>query len=83
MIIRGLPLPPLPGRLYCEAAGVAVQAGYHWEPALEPAVLRIALRLEKADLALLHADGTWDHVRNGDFVAATRAAVRLSARAVP
>jgi MoxR-vWA-beta-propeller ternary system domain bpX2 len=80
VVLRGLPLPPLPGQHFCEAEGVAMQAGYSWEPAVDATVLCSVLRLEKGDLALLHADGSWDHIRAGDFVAATRAAVRLSVK---
>ena len=76
--IRGTPLPPLPGRVYCESDGVAVQAGWTWAPCVEAKVLRKVLGLAKGDLALLHADGTWERILAGGFVAATRSAVRLT-----
>lgn len=82
VVVRGDPLPPLPGMRYCEVEGVAVRAGWTWLPAVEPAVLASVFGLAKGDLALWHADGTWDHIRAGDFVAATRSAVRLTAREV-
>ena len=77
--VRGEPLPPLPGQRYVETEGVAVPAGWAWEPAVEAAVLRQLLGLRGSDLALLHPDGSWDHVRGEHFVRASRSAVRLTA----
>jgi hypothetical protein len=79
VVVIGSPLPPLPGTRFCERDGIAVQAGHAWEPALDAAVLRAALRLENGDLALLHADGSCDRIRGSEFVAASRSAVRFSA----
>ena len=76
--IHGTPLPPLPGRMFCETDGVAAQAGWTWTPAVEARIVRQVLGLAKGDLALLHADGSWEHLRAGGFVAATRSAVRLT-----
>jgi hypothetical protein len=82
VVVRGTPLPPLPGVRLVERSGVAVEAGWMWTPSVEPKVLSQALGLETGDLAILHADETWDHLRQGDFVRATRSAVRLSAEAL-
>lgn len=78
ILIRGRPLPPLPGTRLVEQNGVAVPCGWTWAPAVDAAVLRDLLRLEPDDLALLHADGTWDHLRADDFVLASRSAARLT-----
>jgi hypothetical protein len=41
VIVRGQPLPPLPGRRFVLHAGVAVPAGFAWEPAVSaPALAR-------------------------------------------
>jgi hypothetical protein len=61
-----------------EDNGIAAAAGWIWSPPVDSEVLRDSLRLEPHDLALLHEDGTWDHVRGADFVRATRSAARLS-----
>lgn len=81
-VIRGAPLPPLPGNLFCETDGIAVQAGYHWSPPIDAAIIRAVLKLEKGDLALLHADGSWELLRHSQFAAATRSAVRLTQKAM-
>jgi hypothetical protein len=78
VVVRGEPLPPLPGQRFVEVEGVAVPAGWTWEPAVEAAVLRDVLGLRGNDLALLHPEGTWDHMRGDHFVRASRSAIRLS-----
>lgn len=78
-LIRGEPLPPLPGERWVEAEGVAVPCGYAWSPALDAATCAVVLGLLPGDLALLHPDGDWERLDASAFVAATRAAVRGSA----
>ena len=80
VVVWGAPPPPIPSTAFCETEGVAVQAGWHWSPLVDAAVLRELLQLESGDLALLCADGSRHHIRNDQFVRATRSAVRLSAR---
>src|SRR5262249_36770631 len=75
-VVQGAPLPPLSGQVYCGQEGVAVQAGWTWTPHIEPNVLRKVLGLAADDLALLHADGTWEHIKASDFTALTRSAIR-------
>lgn len=79
VVIRGTPLPPLPGRRYCESDGIAIEAGWAWSPSVEAKVLSRLFKLSANALVLLHADGTWDHLRADDFVAASRSAARLTA----
>jgi hypothetical protein len=80
VVVRGLPLPPLPGERYAEQDGVAAPAGWNWLPAVEPAVLREVLGLQPHDLALLQEDGTWERIGAEQFVRATRAAICETAR---
>jgi hypothetical protein len=82
-LIQGLPLPPLPGLRYAITDGVAVPAGWTWRPALDAAVLRQWLGLERGELALLAPDGTCEKLSADAFVAATRSAVRFTAEALP
>lgn len=79
ILIRGQPLPPLPGTRYVELAGVAVPAGWHWWPAVDPESLRGLLRLSDQDMALLGFEGDYERVATGDFVRATRSAARKTA----
>ena len=80
-LVRGAPLPPLPGESWIEREGIAVPGGWVWTPAVEPAVIRELLELEPDDLILWHPDGHYDRLTSGDFVRATRSAVRLTQEA--
>lgn len=79
-VIWGEPLPPLPGELYAEEAGIAAPCGFAWRPAVDAPSLRRVLGLADGDLALLARDGTWQHVPAVAFVRARRSAVRLTVR---
>ena len=76
VVVRGTPLPPQSGTRFVEDAGVATEAGWTWTPPVDSDVVRTELGLEQQDLALLHSDGTWNHIRSEDFVQASRSAVR-------
>ena len=78
VVIRGRPLPPVPGARYYEQAGVAVPCGWGWPAWLEASVVREALAVEPEALALFSAAGTWEAIAGDQFVRATRSAVRLS-----
>lgn len=80
-VIWGAPSPPIQGVRFVEEQGVAVEAGWTWAPPVDRRVLAEVLELAKRDLALIHADGSWERIRGEDFVRATRSAVRLSQEA--
>lgn len=87
-LVRGTPLPPIAGRQFVEAEGLAVEAGWTWSPLVDAAVLRQKLSAAPADLVvLLHASselqvpGGLVHsevVPGSSFVRATRSAARLT-----
>lgn len=83
VLIRGVPLPPLPGRQLVETESIAVEAGWTWFPSVEAAVLRRKFEAATGDLLLLQpgADGEAiiDMISASAFVQATRSAVRLTA----
>ncbi len=79
VLVRGQPLPPLPGPRWIQREGVAVPAGWTWSPPVEPGVLRRLLGLEGDDLALLHPDGTWEKVAGAGLQRVCRSAVRRTA----
>jgi hypothetical protein len=79
VLVQGLPLPSLPGQRLVEREGIAVPAGWSWSPPVEPAVVRELFRLDSGSLAIWHVDGSWERIASGDFVRATRAAIRASA----
>jgi hypothetical protein len=81
-LIRGLPLPPLPGQRLVESAGVAVEAGWTWSPPVDAAVIRRKQRASSDDLLLLRAgpdaQAVVEVVPAASFVKASRSAVRLT-----
>jgi|GEM_PF-379936 len=78
VLIRGTPLPPLPGTQFVVSEGIAVPVGFAWSPAVGAAVLRRVFRLERDDGVLWTADGVRRRIAAGDWVRATRSAVRLT-----
>ena len=78
-VVRGHPLPPLPGERFVEDAGVAVPAGWTWAPPVEAGIVADVLQLQEHDVALLLADGTWELIPATEFVAASRSAIRQTA----
>lgn len=80
VIIRGEPLPSLPGERFSLEQGIAMPIGWTTSPLADPAVLRELLGLDQNSVALFHRDGTWELVPEDGFVRATHAAVRLSIR---
>ncbi len=79
VIVRGDPLPPLPGERWVDREGIAVPAGWRWSPPVEAAILRAAFGLEPGDLALWQTDETWQRIHAADFTPASRAAARATA----
>jgi len=78
VLVRGNPLPPLPGDRFYERAGLAVPCGWGWPEWLDAALVREVLDLPEGDLALFSPDGSWELIPADQFVRATRSAVRLS-----
>ena len=78
--VHGRPLPPLPGQRWVEDQGIAVPAGWTWVPTVEAALLRQVLGLAAGDVALWNMDGAWERIAADEFVRATRAAVRATAK---
>ncbi len=79
VVVRGKPLPPLPGRQFVLHGNIALQAGFTWEPAVSADVLSRRLGLGTDALALFHEDGTFSRIEAEQFVPATRSAVRETA----
>jgi hypothetical protein len=81
-LVRGRPLPPIPGQPLVIHRGVAVLAGWTWRPRVDPETLRESLGLIDDEIALLWPDGAWERVPHHRFVPASRQAVRESLSAI-
>jgi hypothetical protein len=78
-LVIGTPLPPLRGERFYACDGIFIAAGWQWSPAVDAQTLRRALGLQTGDLALWHANGTWELLRTSDLAPARRSAVRATA----
>lgn len=79
VLVRGMPLPPLPGRRFVLHDGVAVPAGFAWQPAVSAAVLTRCLGGPAGGLVLWNEDGTITRLHSEQFVPVTRSGVRVTA----
>jgi hypothetical protein len=78
VIVRGAPLPPLPGVRLVEQDGIAVPAGWTWYPAIDAVVVRELLSLKSEDSARWNTAEGWQRISASDWVQTTRSAVRLT-----
>ena len=78
-VIWGVPLPPLPGRLFVEEEGVAVAAGFGWWPQVSPEVLRHVFQAGEDALVVWDQEGMVRRLHAEQLVAASRGAVRATA----
>jgi hypothetical protein len=78
VFVRGQPLPPLPGRRFVVHGGVAVPAGFSWEPAVGADVLTRRFGVSGDALVVWNEDGTVTRLHSEQFVALSRSAVRAT-----
>ncbi len=79
VVVRGTPIPSLPGARLFEDNGVAVPLGRAWDPPVPATVLAQTMKLAPGDLGILREED-WERIEASNFVSLTRAAVRLTAR---
>ena len=77
-LVRGDPLPPLPGERFSLAEGVAVACGWVPRPRLDPGALALVLGLLPGEVALLRPDRAPERVPGGAFAPARRSAIRAA-----
>jgi hypothetical protein len=80
VVVRGAPLPPLPGQRFVDREGIVVPAGYTWSPAVDAQTVRQCWSLDRGECVLWMADGSCQRIALENWVQATRSAVRLTAR---
>lgn len=83
-LVRGIPVPSLPGVRYQLEQNVALPVGWELSVNVDPASARRAIGLKENEIGVFHTDGSWNKSLESDFVATTRSAVRLTqAAAMP
>lgn len=78
VLVRGEPLPPVPGQQYWETDGIVIPVGWASSPALDGLTLSKGLGRTDLELLLLAEDGSVESIPKSSFVQASRAAVRAS-----
>lgn len=78
VLIRGLPLPPIPGGRLVEQSGIALPAGLRFNPSLDSESIRQRLGVPENTLAVFRDEDQMEFVPESAFVRATRSAVRLT-----
>lgn len=77
-LIRGNPLPPLPGQRWTEVEGVGIPLGYVWYPTVSSATLARVWGANPHRLVLWHPDGHAEWIQSEQFIPASRSNVRAS-----
>ena len=78
VLIRGTPLPPLPGQRFVVQGNIAVPAGHDWQPAVSPEVLLRLLGGSNESLVLWEEDGLITRLVAEQFIPASRRAVQAT-----
>jgi len=81
LLVRGTPLPSLPGQRFVLYQGVAVPAGFTWEPLVGVEVLARAFGISGDTIALWHEDGSLTRLHGEQFIPVTRSAVVATGQA--
>lgn len=78
-LVRGTPLPTLPGQRYWETEGLIVPAGWTWSPSLAPEIVRHVLKLTPSESALFRLNTNdsldafaWERIAADAFVQGSR-----------
>jgi hypothetical protein len=77
VVIWGAPLPPIAGRRFVEQEAIAVPAGFAWEPAVSPKILRQVFEAGENALVIWAENGCV-HLHPEQLVPATRSGVRAT-----
>jgi hypothetical protein len=81
-LVRGEPVPPIPGQRYVEAGGIALPAGWVPDPGLDRDSIRQRLGVPGEHLAVFREDGQFELIPDSVFVHASRSAIRATDEAL-
>jgi hypothetical protein len=81
-LVRGIPLPSIPGQRFVVHSGLAVPAGFAWQPAVSAEVAVRLFNVAPDALVLWQEDGAIMRLHTEQFVPATWSAVRATMEVV-
>lgn len=77
VLVRGTPLPTLPGQHYWECSQLIIPCGWNWSPTLSASAVRLVLGLRADDWAIAcETTSTWSVIPSDAFISARRQNVR-------
>jgi MoxR-vWA-beta-propeller ternary system protein len=82
VVVWGEPLPPISGLRFVEQEGIATPAGFSWQPAVSPKVLRQVFQAGEDSLVIWGEDNSCVHLHPEQLVPASRSGVRATADAL-
>lgn len=82
VLMRGRPLPPVPGQRFVLHGRIAVPAGFSWEPHVAPAVLARRFSVSDDALVVWSEDQTMTRLHGEQFVPLSRSALRATQQAL-
>jgi hypothetical protein len=77
-LIRGNPLPPIPGKQLIEYGRVAIPTGWSWRPDVSVETLNQILNVRRDTIVVMSEDSRWQVLKLSQFVAASRSGARLT-----
>lgn len=77
-LVRGEPLPPLPGAFFIEREKVATPIGFTWSPPIDALALRTTAGASDDELLLWREDGSTHLIHLADFTRVSRSIVRAA-----
>jgi hypothetical protein len=75
VLVQGTPLPPLPGKRFILHQGVAVPAGFTWQPAVSVGVVARRFGVSTDTLVIWNEDDTITRLHSEQLIPATRSGV--------
>lgn len=82
VLVRGRPLPSVPGQRYVLHGGVAVPVGFTWEPNVAATVLARRFAVSDDALVVWNEDQTINRLHSEQFVPLSRSALRATQQAL-
>lgn len=80
VLVHGTPLPPLPGQRFVLRQGLAIPAGFAWQPAVSAEVVIRRFGVSGNALVLCNTDYTITRLHTEQLIPVTRSAVRATAK---
>lgn len=76
VIVKGLPLPPMPGLLFWQNQQILLPAGWNFEHTILAEIFSINYLNGKEEWLLIRSEQEWERIKKKNFINASRSAIR-------